>query len=51
MPDHGEIDREAPDGSGLPSDLYGSDHLRLEALFRIKAKPAKAAMDESVYKK
>lgn len=35
MPEHSEIQEEAPDGSGLPSNIYGSDHLRIEAIFQI----------------
>ena len=35
MPDHQEIIEQAPKGSGLPSDIYGSDHLRIEAVFRV----------------
>ena len=35
MPDHEEIMQEAPEGTGLPSDIYGSDHLKIEAVFKI----------------
>lgn len=35
MPDHEEIAQEAPEGTGLPSDIYGSDHLKIEAVFKI----------------
>ena len=35
VPSHSEINSESPEGSGLPSTLYGSDHLRIEAVFSV----------------